>query len=97
MLRPRPGDRRWTDDSSRSYGYTPSLVVALLGVILFAIASLCHGFQVLKYRTWYFIPVLIGTLMEVVGYCFRILSNRESPNPPLCLNYPAKLFSLGRT
>ena len=61
------------------YGYTPALAVGLLGVILFSIATLCHTYQLFRYRTWYFIPVVVGTILEVVGYTFRILSNRVDP------------------
>ena len=61
------------------YGYTPALAVGLLGVILFGISTIWHTYQLLYYRTWYFIPVVVGTVMEVVGYTFRILSTRDDP------------------
>jgi hypothetical protein len=39
-----------------------------------------HAWAHLRYRTWYFsVPVLIGTLMEIVGYVFRILASRKNP------------------
>ncbi|KAF2424947.1 RTA1 like protein [Tothia fuscella] len=61
------------------YGYTPSLAVALLGVILFSISAILHAFQLFRYRTWWFTPVLVGTVMEIVGYVFRILSAKIDP------------------
>lgn len=32
-----------------------------------------------RYRTWYFIPIAVGTAMEIIGYIFRILSNVKDP------------------
>ncbi|KAI9820107.1 MAG: hypothetical protein M1832_003814 [Thelocarpon impressellum] len=61
------------------YGYTPSFVLAVLGVAIFALSTLVHLFQVVKYRTWYFIPIVVGSAMEVVGYAFRCLSAKVSP------------------
>jgi uncharacterized membrane protein len=50
-----------------------------LGVALFALAFLVHLYLLLRHRTWYFTPLLIGTLMEIVGYIFRILSSQQDP------------------
>ncbi|OCK84848.1 RTA1-domain-containing protein, partial [Lepidopterella palustris CBS 459.81] len=61
------------------YGYTPSLALGILGAVLFGISGIIHGWPLFKYRTWYFSTVLIGIIMEVVGYLFRILSNRIDP------------------
>ncbi|KAI9805858.1 MAG: hypothetical protein M1825_000472 [Sarcosagium campestre] len=61
------------------FGYTPALALGVLGVILFSISFVLHLFQVIRYRTWYFIPMCVGAVMEVVGYVFRILANRISP------------------
>jgi hypothetical protein len=48
-------------------------------VALFAITTVAHTFQIARYRTWYFIPVVVGTTMEVIGYIFRILSSAKNP------------------
>ena len=42
------------------YGYTPSLIVGILGVALFLLAGLLHTWQLFKYRTWYFSTVIVG-------------------------------------
>ncbi|PVH81489.1 RTA1 like protein [Cadophora sp. DSE1049] len=70
------------NDSSKSkyYDYDPSLAAAAIFAILFLVSSLFHLFQVVKQRTWYFIPVVIGGLMEFAGYVARIKSARESPD-----------------
>ncbi|KAI5361882.1 Putative RTA-like protein [Septoria linicola] len=61
------------------YGYTPSLAVGVLGVALFTIAAATHLFLLVRHRSWYFSPLLIGTLMEIVGYIFRLLSSQQDP------------------
>lgn len=61
------------------YGYTPSLAVGVLGVTLFTIAACIHLYLLLRHRTYYFIPMLVGTVMEIVGYVFRILSSQQDP------------------
>ncbi|WPH02303.1 Hypothetical protein R9X50_00516500 [Acrodontium crateriforme] len=67
------------DASIIIYGYTPSLAVAVLGIVLFAIALPIHIYRAVKHKTWYFTPVAIGILMEIVGYAFRLLSSQQDP------------------
>lgn len=67
------------DASIIIYGYTPSLALGILGVVLFSIATAIHLWLLLRYRTWYFTPIIVGTIMEVIGYVFRLLSNQLSP------------------
>ncbi|KAF2398071.1 RTA1 like protein [Trichodelitschia bisporula] len=75
---PPPGGKN--DAPVIIYGYRPSLVVALLGVILFAISTILHSWQLKKYKTRTFSAlVLTGLAMEVVGYIFRLLSSRKNP------------------
>jgi len=61
------------------YRYTPSLVLAALSVGLFSIAASLNLWLLLRFRTWYFSTVLVGTLMEVIGYAFRLLSSQQDP------------------
>jgi hypothetical protein len=42
------------------YGYTPSIVVGILGIVLFALAGVLHLWQLLKYRSWYFSTMIVG-------------------------------------
>ncbi|GAB1312722.1 Sphingoid long-chain base transporter RSB1 [Madurella fahalii] len=61
------------------YGYTPSFVLALLAAILFSIYFLVHLFQVIRYRTMYFVTFPIGLGFEIVGYIARCLSAKANP------------------
>jgi hypothetical protein len=66
-------------DADSAIRYTPSLAVGVLGVVLFAIGLAAHLFLLLRHRTWYFSTVVVGTVMEIVGYAFRILSSQQNP------------------
>ncbi|GIZ45418.1 hypothetical protein CKM354_000858500 [Cercospora kikuchii] len=61
------------------YGYTPALAVGVLGVVLFFTAAVAHLYLLVRHRTWYFTPMLVGTIMEIVGYAFRLLSSQQNP------------------
>ncbi|KAE8396156.1 RTA1 like protein-domain-containing protein [Aspergillus alliaceus] len=62
------------------YRYYPSLAAAAIFTILFAATTFFHLYQLIRRRTWFFIPFVIGGFFEWVGYIGRILSSRESPN-----------------
>lgn len=61
------------------YGYTPSIVVAILGIVLFALAGVLHILQLFRYRSWYFSTMIVGIAFEIVGYVFRALSAKVDP------------------
>ncbi|KAI9682299.1 MAG: hypothetical protein M1817_000353 [Caeruleum heppii] len=73
------------------YGYTPSLVLAVLGIVLFALSSLLHAYQVFRYRTWWFSAVAVGCLGEIVGYVFRL---RSTKNPYAVISFVVQYFFL---
>ncbi|KAK5072239.1 hypothetical protein LTR70_010562 [Exophiala xenobiotica] len=74
---PRPDD----DGSSCIiiYGYVPSFALGVLGVVLFTTALVAHSYLLSRYRTWYFSTVIVGTVMEIIGYIFRILASKKNP------------------
>lgn len=61
------------------YGYVPSPLLAISGIIIFFIAFVSQISQLLLFRNWYFTPLVVGTVMEVVGYVFRALSSQVNP------------------
>ncbi|KAE8146728.1 RTA1 like protein-domain-containing protein [Aspergillus avenaceus] len=63
-----------------AYHYHPSKVAAILFVALFSTLSLLHTYHMLRTRTWFFIPLVLGAWFEAVGYVGRVLSAYESPN-----------------
>lgn len=44
------------------YAYTPSLAAAIIFIILFALTTTLHTYQLIKTRAWYLIPIVIGGL-----------------------------------
>jgi len=46
------------------YLYTPSKAAAIIFAILFVITTLLHTFQLIKKKTWYFIPFLLGGICK---------------------------------
>ncbi|KAK2761753.1 hypothetical protein FQN54_001581 [Arachnomyces sp. PD_36] len=62
------------------YRYDPSLVAAIIFIALFFITTGIHTFQLIRSRTWYFIPLVIGGFFQAIGYIGRVLSSNETPN-----------------
>ncbi|KAF1998845.1 RTA1 like protein [Amniculicola lignicola CBS 123094] len=72
-----------TDSHYKFYHYKPSLPGACVFAILFSVTAAWHGVLIAKHRTWYFIPLLIGGIFEIVGYIARGVSYGQAPNPTL--------------
>ncbi|KAL6408611.1 rta1 domain-containing protein [Ilyonectria robusta] len=47
------------------YRYDPSLPAAIIFTILFILSAAVHAFQLVKSKTWYFVPFLVGCLCMV--------------------------------
>lgn len=69
------------------YRYEVSMPAAIVFVVLFGLATLLHTFQMLRSRTWFMVPVVIGTGFEVAGYVGRILNALENPGPYTLIPY----------
>ncbi len=66
-----------SDDGSewKFYRYNPSDVAAIIFVVLFAITTFFHLYQLLRTRTWYFIPLVVGGFCKLPsshGACVRL-------------------------
>lgn len=73
-------ERRDEQVMSKLYLYDPSLAAACIFIILFACTAVAHIVVILKRRTWYFVPFLIGIFCEIIGYAGRALSATQTPN-----------------
>ncbi|EXF86594.1 hypothetical protein CFIO01_06856 [Colletotrichum fioriniae PJ7] len=62
------------------YKYNPSLPAAIVFTVCFGLSTIGHAFQIVKTRTWYFIPFFIGCLVEIIGYAGRAINATETPN-----------------
>ncbi|KAM5353825.1 hypothetical protein ACJ41O_000475 [Fusarium nematophilum] len=59
------------------YKYDPSMAAAVIFIVLFSLSGLYHTFQVIKLRSWYFIPFIVGCAVEAIGYAGRAISAGE--------------------
>lgn len=63
------------DDEFNVWMYNPSFALAVLATILYALVFLGITYlTVIKHRAWFFIVVVIGAAIEVVGYALRCYS-----------------------
>ncbi|KAF8956219.1 RTA1 like protein-domain-containing protein [Flammula alnicola] len=65
-----------TVDPTSQYGYIPSRSAALIFLSLFAISTLVHSAQAVRYRLWFIFPtaVLCGVI-EILGWSGRLWSS----------------------
>ena len=59
--------------------YTPSFALCIVAIVLFAVSTIVHLFQVSRYRVWNFMLITFACLLETIGYVFRTLSSRNDP------------------
>jgi hypothetical protein len=71
------------DDEFRLYHYTPSLALAIISTVVFGILTIAHIHRMIRTRSWFCIPFIVGGIFETLGYVGRIISsnNRESLGP----------------
>ncbi|KAF5018553.1 hypothetical protein F66182_9466 [Fusarium sp. NRRL 66182] len=62
------------------FHYDPSFIAAIVLLGLFSASTVACLFQMLRCRTWFFIPFLVGCAVEAVGYASRAISARQTPN-----------------
>ncbi|KAL9076008.1 MAG: hypothetical protein Q9157_003835 [Trypethelium eluteriae] len=65
----------------RFYHYEPSMPAAIIFIVLFALATILHIYQMVRLRTWFMFPFVVGGIFETVGYVGRALSASENPGP----------------
>jgi hypothetical protein len=47
------------------YRYNPSMAAAVIFIILFLLVTVLHTYQMLRTRTWIFIPFVIGGVCKI--------------------------------
>ncbi|KKF96581.1 Protein RTA1 [Ceratocystis platani] len=67
-------------DKNDLYKYDPSLAAAVVFTIGFLLSSLVHAFQIIKTKSWFFIPFLMGSIFEIIGYACRGIGAKETPD-----------------
>ncbi|KAM0542427.1 hypothetical protein ACHAPJ_012789 [Fusarium lateritium] len=59
------------------YHYSPSIPAAAATIALFGFSTLLHSYQMVRTRTWFMIPFIVGCIVEAVGYAGRIISSNQ--------------------
>jgi len=57
-------DRENLHGDFKFYRYNPSTAGNVVFVVLFAVPAAAHAYMLVKRRTWYFLPFLIGCLCK---------------------------------
>ncbi|KAJ5737240.1 RTA1 like protein [Penicillium malachiteum] len=66
--------------------YVPSMVAAVIFLILFLIATLFHFWKIFRVRIRFTLPFAIGGIFEIIGYATRIDShNNTGKLMPYCI------------
>ncbi|CAI7633026.1 unnamed protein product [Penicillium bialowiezense] len=60
------------------YRYTPSIPAAVIFGVVFVGLSVLHLIRLIKHRSYFFIPFLIGLLLECAGYFARVFSHFDT-------------------
>ncbi|KAM0326189.1 hypothetical protein ACHAQA_006786 [Verticillium albo-atrum] len=66
------------DEPHNLYEYSPSGAAAMIFLCGFTIASLWHIVTIFRRRVFYFIPLVIGGILEVAGYAGRFLGSSDT-------------------
>ncbi|CAI6337819.1 unnamed protein product [Periconia digitata] len=59
------------------YRYHPSRTAAIVFIVAFSLTTILHTAQLIRKKTWYFIPMVVGGIFEVVGFVGRALSTND--------------------
>ncbi|KAK3674619.1 hypothetical protein LTR78_005341 [Recurvomyces mirabilis] len=59
------------------YEYDPSIAAACTFAVIFGLLTTWHMLLIVKHKTWYFIPLIVGGLFEFGGYVSRAVSHGQ--------------------
>ena len=63
------------DEIETVWMYTPSFALAVFATVLYGLVFLYSFYlTVIKHRAWFFLCVLVGAAVEVIGYSLRCYS-----------------------
>jgi hypothetical protein len=54
--------------------YEPNFPLAVIGTIIYGFLFFYIAIQTFRYRSWFFLTVVIGAGIDVVGYAMRVYS-----------------------
>ncbi|KAK4506630.1 hypothetical protein PRZ48_000362 [Zasmidium cellare] len=83
-----------SDSGFEKYPYEPSEAAAIIFIVLFALTTALHAFQLISKRTWFMIPFLVGGAFEIAGYVSRLISSLQAPGPYASTPYIVQTITL---
>lgn len=75
------------------YYYTPSSAAAGIFIVLFGISTVYHFYQLMRTRTWFMIPFLIGGLRKFFYCLLSLVAPSYSFNTVETLGYIGRILS----
>ncbi|RAH69334.1 RTA1 domain-containing protein [Aspergillus aculeatinus CBS 121060] len=60
------------------YRYTPSIAAAVVFTVVFCALAIFFIYRIVRHRTLFFIPFLVGLIFEAAGYIARIFSHSDT-------------------
>ncbi|OJJ97020.1 hypothetical protein ASPACDRAFT_33780 [Aspergillus aculeatus ATCC 16872] len=60
------------------YRYTPSIAAAVVFTVVFCALAIFFIYRIVRHRTLFFIPFLVGLIFEAAGYIARIFSHFDT-------------------
>jgi hypothetical protein len=70
-----------SDDSVPEYvlwPYTPTMAAGAIATVVFILLTGLHTWRLVKNRTWFCIPFVIGGLFETIGYAARAAAHNDT-------------------
>jgi hypothetical protein len=62
--------------------YTPTIAAGVIAALVFFALSGLHLWRLVKNRTWFCIPFVVGGLFEAIGYCARAAAHNDQTKIP---------------
>jgi hypothetical protein len=58
--------------------YTPTIAAGVIAALVFIVLTLLHTWKLIKNRTWFCIPFVIGGFAETIGYAARAAAHNDT-------------------
>jgi hypothetical protein len=58
--------------------YTPTIAAGVIAALVFLLLTLFHTWKLIKNRTWFCIPFVIGGFAETIGYAARAAAHNDT-------------------
>ncbi|KAH7351323.1 RTA1 like protein-domain-containing protein [Rhexocercosporidium sp. MPI-PUGE-AT-0058] len=67
-----------SEDTNGIYPYKPNSSICIAVAILFGASALYHIIQMVWKKTWFYTPLVVGSLMMTIGYVARYFSTKDT-------------------